>query len=128
MPGYGEGDQPVDDAPAAGGYGADDRAVDAPAPSTGVGRKVADTALSLAKGVVGVPQAAVGLADLVTGGQAGKAVENLGVRFKDAQDMLGDLQSEGYKDKQRQFQEADGILDKAGVALTNPSLIVNTVA
>ena len=101
---------------------------DAPAAKpAGVGRKAADLGLSVVKGMVAVPEAAVGVADLVTGGAAGKAVEGLGVRFKDAKDALTELQSDDLKGKQRQFQEADGILPKVGVALSNPSLIANTV-
>ena len=55
-----------------------------PPKATGVFRKAADVGLSVAKGVIGVPEAAVGLADIVSGGAAGKAAENIGVRFKDA--------------------------------------------
>ncbi len=91
-------------------------------------RQLADLGLSVAKGVVAVPEAAVGVADLVTGGQAGKVVERAGVRFKDAKDVLTGLQSDELKAKQQEFSDAEGVIDKAGVALTNPSLIANTVA
>lgn len=91
-------------------------------------RQMADLGLSVAKGVVAVPEAAVGLADLVTGGQAGKAAERAGVRFKDAKDVLTGWQSDELKAKQQEFSDAEGVIDKAGVALSNPSLIANTVA
>jgi len=87
--------------------------------STGALRKAADIGLSVGKGVIGVPETAVGLADLVSGGAAGKAVEGLGVRFKDAKQVLTDLQSDDLKGKQQQFQQADGVVDKLGVALSN---------
>ena len=99
-----------------------------PPKATGVFRKAGDVGLSIAKGIIGVPETAVGLADLVSGGAAGKAVEGLGVRFKDAKQVLTDLQSDDLKGKQQQFQQADGVVDKLGVALSNPSLIANTVA
>ena len=99
-----------------------------PEKPAGALRKLGDLGLSAAKGVIAVPEAAVGLADIATGGRAGKAVEGLGVRFKDAKDVLTGLQSEDLKGKQQQFSEADGVIDKAGVALRNPSLIANSVA
>lgn len=100
---------------------------DAPKPAGAI-RKVADLGLSVGKGVIAVPEAAVGLANLVTGGHAGKLAESAGVRFKDAKDVLTGWQSDDFKGKQQQFQQADGILEKTGVALSNPSLIANTVA
>ena len=95
-------------------------------------RKLGDLGLSVAKGVVAVPEAAVGLADLVSGGRAGKFLENeggaVGFRPKQAKEFLTSLQSDDLNDKRRQFQQADGIVDKFGVAVTNPSLIANSVA
>jgi hypothetical protein len=133
MAGYGQNDQPAQDGSApdvaapSGGYGTNDRPADAPKPGLGIGRRVKDLGLSLAQGVVSVPQTAVGLADLVTGGAAGKAVENAGVRFDDAQKILGDLQSDEFKAQQQGFHDADGVLPKIGYALTNPALIANSV-
>ena len=102
-----------------------------PAPDKGMGGLLRDAGLSLAKGVVAVPEAAAGLADIATGGRVGKALENeggaVGFRPKQAKEFLGDLHTEKYKDQQRQFQEADGILEKTGVALSNPSMIANAV-
>ena len=95
-------------------------------------RKVGDLGLSVAKGVVAVPEAAVGLADIPTGGRVGKFLENQGGTFgfrpKQAKEYLGSMQSDDLQGKQREFQQADGIIDKAGVALSNPSLIANAVA
>ena len=52
-------------------------------------RVVADPLLSIAKGIIGVPEAAVGLADLVSGGRAGKSLEeDFGFRPKDAKAFL----------------------------------------
>ena len=47
-----------------------------PKPSSLARRALGDTAVSLAKGVVGTGEAAVGLADLATGGYAGKALSD----------------------------------------------------
>ena len=109
----------------------DDLMKTAPAQDKGMGGLLRDAGLSLAKGVVAVPEAVVGLADIATGGRVGKALENeggaVGFRPKQAKEFLGDLHTEKYKDQQQQFQEADGILEKTGVALSNPSMIANAV-
>lgn len=103
----------------------------APAEDKGVLGHARDIGLSLAKTVIAVPEMAVGLADIPTGGAVGKLLENedglLGFRPKQAKEFLSDLHTDRYKEQQQEFQQADGILDKAGVALSNPSLIVNTV-
>ena len=91
-------------------------------------RKLGDLGLSVAKGVIAVPETAVGLANLATGGYAGKLVEGAGVRFKDAKDVLSGFQSDELQSKQKDFQQADGIISKAGVALSNPSLLANVVS
>lgn len=91
-----------------------------------------DTGLSLLKGAISVPEAAVGLADIPTGGRIGKTLENkngaFGFRPKEAKAYLDTLYTDQAKDQQRQFQQADGIIDKTKVALENPSLITNTIA
>lgn len=109
----------------------DDLMKTAPVQDKGIGGFARDAALSLAKGVVAVPEAAVGLADIATGGRAGKFLENdegaAGFRPKQAKEFLGDMHTEKYSDQQQQFQRADGVIDKTMVALSNPSLIANPV-
>lgn len=51
---------------------------DIEAPKTSVGRRIADVGLSVAKGVVGLGEAAVGVGDIVSGGGAGNALARLG--------------------------------------------------
>jgi predicted RNA methylase len=114
-------------APQTESFSYEDASGEKPKPASAL-RKLGDLGLSVAKGVIAVPEAAVGLADLATGGRAGKLAESAGVRFKDAKDVLSGFQSDDLKGKQQQFQQADGILDKTGVAVTNPSLIANAVA
>lgn len=90
-----------------------------------------DFGLSVAQGVVGVPEAAVGLADIATGGQVGKFLENqdgaIGFRPKQTREFLGSLMTDASKQQQQEFQDADGVIDKTKVALSNPSLITNAV-
>ncbi|MFG8475160.1 PLxRFG domain-containing protein [Pseudomonas aeruginosa] len=91
-----------------------------------------DLGLSVAKGVIGVPEAAVGLADIPTEGRVGKFLENqdgmLGFRPREAKDFLSDLHTDQYKQQQQDFQDADGVVDKTLHAVKNPSMVVNTVA
>lgn len=100
-------------------------------PAKGFGGHLKDAALSAAKGIIAVPEAAVGLADIATGGRVGKFLENdggaIGFRPKQAKEYLSDFHTDAYKAQQKQFQEADGIVDKTIVALQNPSLITNSV-
>lgn len=95
---------------------------------TGLAR---DAGLSVLKSFISVPEAAVGLADIVTGGEAGKFLANeggsFGFRPKEAKEILSDLHTDQYKAQQQEFQDADGVIAKTGVALQNPSLIANTV-
>ena len=90
-----------------------------------------DLGLAAVKSAIAVPETIVGLADIPTGGRVGKFLENeggaVGFRPKQAKEFLGEFNTDAYKDQQRQFKEADGILDKAAVAIKNPSLIANTV-
>jgi len=98
----------------------------------GFTRKAGDLGLSVLKGAVSLPEAAVGLADIPTGGRVGKFLENeggaIGFRPKQAKEVLSGFQSADLRAKTQAFQNADGVLDKAGVALSNPSLIANAVA
>lgn len=91
-------------------------------------RAVADPALSLAKGVIAVPEAVVGLADIPTLGYAGKAAEAVGIRFKDAKDALTGMMSPEARAAQQTVNDAEGVVDTTVAAVQNPSTIVGGVA
>ncbi|WP_336982488.1 PLxRFG domain-containing protein [Acinetobacter modestus] len=104
----------------------------------GVMGHLKDTGLSALKGAVAVPELAVGVMDLMSDGAVGKTLENkdgtVGFRPKEAKQALGDLHTDQYKAQQQEFADAgkdgnwvDKVVDKTKVALTNPSLIANTV-
>ena len=98
-------------------------------PHSGILRRtVGDTGISLLKGAIGVPEAAVGLADIVTGGQAGKAAESIGFRPKEAKSILDDLYSPEQKAANQRVAQAEGFVDTAQAMLANPSTIAHTVA
>ncbi|ATG94678.1 hypothetical protein CQB05_12110 [Paracidovorax citrulli] len=94
----------------------------------GWGQDIAATAV---KGAIAIPEAAVGLADILTGGRVGKFLENeggaVGFRPKQTREIVNDWHSDATKEAQRKFQEADGIVDKAVTAVQNPSLVVASV-
>ena len=104
----------------------------------GVMGHLKDTGLSALKGAVAVPELAVGIMDVMSDGATGKTLENkdgtVGFRPKEAKQALGDLHTDQYKAQQQEFADAgkdgnwvDKVVDKTKVALTNPSLIANTV-
>lgn len=90
-----------------------------------------DAAAWVAKGAVAVPEAAVGLADIATGGRAGKFLENeggaVGFRPKQAREAINEWHSDATKEAQRKFQEAEGLGGKFKAAVENPSNIVGAV-
>ena len=91
-------------------------------------RVVGDTGISLLKGAIGVPEAAVGIADIATGGQAGRAVEEAGFRPKEAKQILDDLYTPEQKAANQRVAQAEGFVDTAQSMLANPSTIAHTVA
>ena len=99
---------------------------DTPKPSGAI-RRIADQGIKLAQGVVGVPEAAVGVADLVTGGRAGKLAESAGVRFKDAKQIMGVYLSPEQKAADQEVAQADGFLPTVGAMVRNPSTIAGSV-
>lgn len=92
-------------------------------PSGMLRRTLGDTGVSLVKSAIGLPETFVGMADLVTGGHAGRLVEKAGIRFKDAQAGMDELYSPEYQASSKQVQEADGIVDTLKAAFQNPSTI-----
>lgn len=136
---------PFDEFDAPATPGAAPAAAPAPAPQTnafdefdnakpaGMMRRVlGDGGIALAKGIIGVPEAAVGLADLATGGRVGKALENeggaVGFRPKQAKEYL-----DTFKSGEQQLADArvaaagqDGdLLDYGKALIQNPSTLVS---
>ena len=110
----------------------DDFLSDAPSQARGITGMARDMAAWGLKGAIGLVEAPVGVADIVTGGRVGKALENeggaFGFRPKQAREAANDWHSEATKDAQRKFQEAEGIGGKFQTAIQNPSNIVGAVA
>lgn len=97
--------------------------VEPPKPS-GILRRIGDQGIKLAQGVIGVPETAVGLADLVSNGYAGKAAEDAGIRFKDAKAILGEYLSPEQQAADREVNDAKGFFPTIGAMVRKPSTIV----
>ncbi|UUE94474.1 phosphoribosyltransferase [Comamonas thiooxydans] len=104
-----------------------DGALDGESASRGLKGWAQDAAATGVKAALAVPEAAIGLADLVSGGKAGKVLEGAGVRFKEAREIAEGWHSDVTKAQKAEFQNADGVAGKAAVALSNPSLIAMAV-
>lgn len=101
------------------------KAVEKP-PETSMFQRVGDIGISALKGAIGVPEAAVGLADIVTGGYAGKGAEALGFRPAEAKAALNDMYSPAQQAANQKVAEAKGFLPTVGAMVSNPSTIVQT--
>lgn len=101
------------------------------APNKGVGGHIRDLGLTALSGAVSVPELAVGLADIPTGGRVGKFLENegggLGFRPREAKEAIAGAKTKRSQEQLREFQDTEGLGGKVGYALSNPSLIANTV-
>lgn len=86
-----------------------------------------DVGVVAVSGAIGLPQSVVGLADIVSGGQAGKSLEEMGYRPGDAKAIMGDLYSDAQKEANLRVERADGFGNTLEAALENPSVIATTV-
>ncbi|NML24337.1 LPD38 domain-containing protein [Zoogloea dura] len=91
-------------------------------------RRLADVPVALAKGVVGAGEAAVGLADLATGGRAGKLLnETTGFDPGATKAFLDEQYSPQQKAAKAEVDQATGFMGKAKAMLENPSTIGEAV-
>ena len=86
-----------------------------------------DVGIDLLKGFVSVPEAAVGVADIFTGGRVGKGLERVGFRPAEAKEILSEQLSPARQEAGRKFSEAEGFVAKAVTAIANPSVIASAV-
>lgn len=89
-------------------------------------RRAGDVGVSLARGVIALPEALTGIADIPTLGAAGKKLQAVGVDFKKAQDFLAEFYSPEQLAANRKLSEAKGFAENISAAIDNPSTILNT--
>ena len=96
-------------------------------PERTVGGTLQDIATTAAKGVAGVYQGAVGLADIPTFGYAGKLLEQTGADPGAIQQYLDTFLSPAQQAANKEVAEAEGFLPTLQAALDNPSVIMTTI-
>lgn len=119
---------PIDLLAPQGGNEPVDLLADNPPASNPLRRFVADPLISGVKGAIGVPEAAVGLADMVSGGRAGKFLEDeVGFKPKEARNVLNEMYSPEQRAANEYVQQGDGFFDTLGRAIEKPSTIGHAV-
>lgn len=100
-----------------------------PKPESGLARRaIGDTAVSLAKGVVGAGEGLAGLANLATGGMAGKALDAIGYRPKETHAILEELYSPEQRAARKAVSDAEGFGGTIAALAQNPSTLPQYVA
>jgi hypothetical protein len=100
---------------------------DQPPPERTAGDIAKDALITGARGIIGLPQSAAGLADIPFGlagfgSPVTGALEKAGVRFSDAQKFLGEQYSPAQKEAMRKVKEAKGFLPTLEAGIRNPSV------
>jgi hypothetical protein len=89
-------------------------------------RSIGDVGVSLAHGVVGAGEAAVGLANIPTLGYAGKGLEAIGYDPKGLHKIISSGYSEAQKAANEEVENAEGFVDTVSTMIKNPSTIGHT--
>lgn len=92
-------------------------------PDRSVSDVVIDAGITLLKGTIGLPESLVGLADIVSGGYAGKLLQDNGFKPKEAKAILDTYLSEAQQVANRKLKEAKGFGETIAAGLQNPSVI-----
>lgn len=98
-----------------------------PVPARTWGEVATDVGISALKGAIAVPAAALGVADIVTGGHAGRAAEAAGIRIREANEILDSGYSQAQQEAFRRVHTAEGFGDTFMAAVKNPSVIGHTI-
>lgn len=99
----------------------------APPPAT-VPQRIADVGLSVGKGVVGLGEAAVGIADIYSGGRAGNWLEqNLGYQPTATKRAIDELMSPAGREDARAVGEAKGFFPTIAEAASRPWHVGNVI-
>ena len=97
-------------------------------PKRTIGGTLKDIGVTSVNAAIGVGKAVVGLADLATGGMAGKGLSQLGYDPKAARNFLQQYKSEAQQVADRRVDEAKGFGGTLKAYLRNPSTIVEAGA
>jgi hypothetical protein len=120
---YGIQEQPTANAPRTLSY---EDAYGVEPESRSFGDVASDVGVTALKGAVALPQAIVGLADIPTGGNVGKTLEEIGYRPGETQKTLETWYSPAQQEANRKVHDAKGFVDTLQAAIENPSVIATT--
>ncbi len=87
----------------------------------------ADTGIDLAKGVVGLGESAVGVADLFSGNLVGEGLGSVGYDPKRTKEFLSEYYSDPRQEANRAVSEAKGFVDTTAAMVKNPSAAVGSI-
>lgn len=90
---------------------------------SGLHRRAADLGISALKGAIAVPEMAVGLASMVSGGAAGKYLEEAGFRPEEAKQFLDTLRTHEQQAASKNVNGAEGFWNTMGAIAENPSTV-----
>lgn len=97
------------------------------APPSGLLRRViGDSAVSLAKGVIGTGESLVGIADIPTLGAAGKALSAVGYDPKATREFFDEMLTPEQRAANARVQNAKGFVGTIAEAVKNPSTIAHS--
>ena len=96
-------------------------------PEAPVGDGLTDLGITALKGAISVPEAAIGLGDLVSGGRVGQVAEALGIEPGLAKEILSRYYSTYTRQGMQAVEDADGVLDTIAAALQNPNVLAHNV-
>jgi hypothetical protein len=96
-------------------------------PDRSAGDIAVDAGITFLKGVIGLPEAFVGLADIPTAGYIGKILESAGFKPKEAKAILDSYLSEAQQAANRKVREAEGFGGTVAAALQNPSVVATSI-
>jgi hypothetical protein len=94
-------------------------------PQTTLADRAKDVAITGLKSAIGVPEAALGLVDIVTAGKAGKLAEQVGFRPKEAKAFLDEQYSPAQQAANTAVRQADGFIPSLKAYAQNPSVIAH---
>lgn len=85
--------------------------------------RVNDAGISLLKGAISVPEAAVGIGSIITGGNAGKILEDIGFRPDEAKNFLDTFKTHEQQAANNSVGGAEGFWNTMQAIANNPSVI-----
>ena len=86
-----------------------------------------DAGITALKGVIGLPESFVGLADIPTLGRVGKTLESIGYKPAEAKQILDSYLSEAQQAANRRVSDTKGFLPTIQASLENPSTIATAI-